>query len=375
MHRRILFLPIIVFLLISCFDKQALDFESYSLKMIQIYVDSEDLSRLRLEVKEKMEVPANFFVDDVLYRGHISPSGKASLLKTKRSYNLVSFRKKSILGRTKYRLSAQSQDNTHLRSFLGFHIFNTLGLNTSNQEAVAAYLNEEYIGLYHLLEIVDSEYFESRGIKTASIYKAKFGRLDYASLRAYTINDLSKGFKVVQGTGNFEDLKELIRIVHIDAPQARTDRIEKILDVTNYLSYLAGVVYLNAWDNYINNYIIYRDASDNKFRFVPWDLDSPYSREHSGSIGDALFGEGGIADALLQISSYETQYRSILSNLANTTMPYSSIQSFVNSKASEIESAFNADSISSNAVTSLTDEKNDLLNKALNWTNAVRAGL
>ena len=85
------------------------------------------------------------------------------------------------------------------------------------------------------------------------------------------------GYVQMQGTGEyFEKLCELSE----DAEDADTyDQISKLMDIDEYINYMAIELYLGNWDWPQNNVKGFRDLNDGKFHFVLFDLDGSLSTD------------------------------------------------------------------------------------------------
>jgi len=77
-------------------------------------------------------------------------------------------------------------------------------------------------------------------------------------------------------------LREQQRVMEFSKLVSQTDvsvfrsRIGSFLDVDAFLRFIAVNGFIANWDSYLrgnHNYYLYLDSTDNKFRFIPWDLD------------------------------------------------------------------------------------------------------
>jgi len=118
------------------------------------------------------------------------------------------------------------------------------------------------------------------------------------------------------------------QVVSQDSVEEFRRRIGDYLDVDEFLRFIAVNAFLENWDSYIgnaHNYYIYLDPTDNRFRFIPWDLDL--------SMGSSLGGRGGRGNFsimtpysgshpliyyLLDDPEVKARYRDIIRELAAT---------------------------------------------------------
>jgi spore coat protein H len=102
-------------------------------------------------------------------------------------------------------------------------------------------------------------------------------------------------------------------------------RIGTYLDVDQFLRYLAVNSFLLNWDSYLtggHNYYFYLDPKDDKFRFIPWDLDlSSGGRGGGPGVGDMMrpfSGDNPLIYWLLDDPAVAERYRSIIKELSKT---------------------------------------------------------
>ena len=163
----------------------------------------------------------------------------------------------------------------------------------------------EYLGLYTMVERVDSKFVGNRfgradGI--GNLYKADAQPVTGAADLAYYGENIGsyprpRGADVAYGLQtNLEqpDYRGIINLCHVvdgveyDSPQAFAAALEQVFNVDGYLRYLA-VIFTNLnLDTYPytgNNFYLYENPTTGKVEFLPWDLNNSWG--HFG--GDATF--------------------------------------------------------------------------------------
>jgi hypothetical protein len=163
----------------------------------------------------------------------------------------------------------------------------------------------EYLGLYTMVERVDSKFVGNRfgradGI--GNLYKADAQPVTGAADLAYYGENIEsyprpRGADVAYGLQtNLEqpDYRGIINLCHVvdgveyDSPQAFAAALEQVFNVDGYLRYLA-VIFTNLnLDTYPytgNNFYLYENPTTGKIEFLPWDLNNSWG--HFG--GDATF--------------------------------------------------------------------------------------
>ncbi len=102
---------------------------------------------------------------------------------------------------------------------------------------------------------------------------------------------------------------EFARLVN-QAPIAEfRSRIESYLDVDEFMRFLAVHALIHASDSFLrgqHNFFIYLDPGDNRFRFIPWDLDGAMG---SGGGGRGISNMGMLGIDLMMPSTISLPYR------------------------------------------------------------------
>mgnify|MGYP003684748621 FL=1 len=264
MNFNFLLLTLLSFFWMSC-DSSSHE-EDFGLKRISITMDAEDLGELNNSYQAKRPFAARVDFNGRVYRGKVNYAGKSTIDAFKKSLHLT-FNKPVFFGRSSIRLSSQNVDDSLLRSLLGFKVFGMAGLMVPKVEPVAIYLNQKYMGLYQMIEPVDMEFFQVRGESPLDLYKAKFANANFGP---EYLGQLDDAYTVRIKPKSASAIRYLWELA-IREDEASYDELEKILDIENYLNYVAAAVILKHWDGFDNNYFLAR-MQDGRFRIVPWDL-------------------------------------------------------------------------------------------------------
>src|SRR5205807_8898946 len=155
-------------------------------------------------------------------------------------------------------------------------------------------------GLYYLKEGYD-RFFRKRHFTSAdgNLYDGGF------------LRDLDQPLQLLSGKGdvkNHADLKALVAAAREGNPAKRFQRLEKLLDLDRFLSFLALEVITWDWDGYPlnrNNYRVYHDPRRDKIIFIPSGMDQMF-----GNPGGPLLPgfQGLIARALMETPEGRRRY-------------------------------------------------------------------
>ena len=110
--------------------------------------------------------------------------------------------------------------------------------------------------------------------------------------------EISPDSGYVQMRGTKESFERLVELSETSDDESTYEEIRNLLDIDEYINYMAVEFYLGNWDWPQNNVKGYRDQNDGKFRFVLFDLDGSFSSNSpiSGFLGkewytfDTLYG-------------------------------------------------------------------------------------
>lgn len=344
---------------ISCGSTDKL--ESFGLPKIDIIMEADEISKYESALTEKIEVHGEIKHGSSLDKAKFAISGKSSLEYPKRSFK-VRLSKGSYEGMKYFRLSAQGSDPSTLRSLIGFQLFRDQGLPTPRQFPIALYLNQKYIGLYQVIEEVNEDFYRKRGMHARQIYKARYGRLGHANFDLKNINDLSKGFKIIAGKDAYDPIEEIIETIHKD--DFKIEDIEAILDVDNYLNYLAIASYLNHYDGFKNNFFLF--VNNQKAGITPWDLD--HILEDGNYSNGAYRGQNTLSAKLLEFPDIHEKYKNILRTLL-TPEKLASLKEQILAHKNRIEAAYKADTILSEE--NLDLETQGIIDSLDGWHNGM----
>ena len=361
-----------------CSAPRKLDEPAYGLRHCQLYQSAGSAYELAQEVSKKTWTFGKFGCSGDLNDARIRLAGKSSLFKLRKSFRIKAIDQNLAFKSKKVLLSSQAADVSHMRSYLGAEVFRWLELPTFKQRPVAFYYNSTWMGLYSLIEPINSHFFRERDISVAQLFKAQFRSLKAANLRLDSLKNLEHGLEIKEGPKTYSKLAELIEL--IDAATRRKDdaELKEVLDIDDAIDYLVGASFLGHHDGYTNNYYLYL-SEDGKFRFAPWDLDMVLDAPPRGPVyqtGTSLFGIGdnALLELIQAIPSLKSQYLRRLRQLASHfTVP--EFQRLVEMYSEEIKQAYQADPRRSRYPTTFDQEKDRLLLSIERWLEPLNRDL
>lgn len=271
-----------------------------AIPVIDIIIAHEDYSNLLSNKKVKYKVFCKLHFMGKEYSGTIKASGAGSKSHSKWSYS-ISLDNGSIFGARNFILSSQIYDKTSIKTVLMLYIFKLAGFNTFNSNHIFLRINSRDIGLYPMLEKVDSDFFAARNLTVFELYKAGFeSKLSFAKMNY-------PEFHFDRDIPNNDDYSSLYRLIQcIDScnPENLFNGLGKFIDIENYLKYHAISSISNNEGAFENNYYLYKEADGKPFKMIPWDFDETF-----GPVDEiAFYGDNDIIRKLFQCDSARKMY-------------------------------------------------------------------
>jgi len=278
---------------------------------------------------------------DVGFRLRGNSSYSASASGFKRPYK-VDFNRfvdgQKFQGLTSFFLNNNAYDPSMLRETLAYEVFRKLGVPAPRTTLAMVYLSiegrleREYIGVYTLIEDIDTKAF----------LKSHFGSAKGMLLKPWSIRGLPY---MGEQWGAYESRYnprseptpeaakrtiEFIKLVNYANDETFGRQIGGYLNVDEFLRLLAGDVMLANLDTFLftgHNFYMYLNPEDNRFYLMPWDMNLSFANFSSAAtVGQHLHlsimrphsGEMKLIDRLLAIPQYNAMYRGHIKGFMGT---------------------------------------------------------
>ena len=216
-------------------------------------------------------------------------------------------------GMDKFHLANSVQDPSYLSELICGEMFRAAGVPASRVSHAIITINGKKRGLYYLKEGYD-KYFLKQHFKNANgnLYDGGFLREIDQPLQLLAGKDDVK---------NHADLKALTAAAREPDAKKRFDKLEKILDMDKFLSYVALEVITWDWDGYPmnrNNYRIYHDKDRDKVVFIPSGMDQMF-----GNPGGPLIPgfQGLVARAVIETPEGKKRYLAKMAEINKSIQP------------------------------------------------------
>lgn len=241
---------------------------------------------------------ANEIYEDVgiRYKGNSSSSVRG--LKKPYKFKFDKYKKQRFHGFKKLNFSNGFKDPSLLREKLAYDLFQKAGVPASQTTFAKLYLtvpgeyDDEYIGLYTIVEQVDKVFLKDRfGDTEGALFKVD-GMLDLdyrgENPKRYERNYIPKLSKKQQ---NYSALISFIKMLKNTPDEEFPARIEEAFNVESFLSWLAVNTLLSNLDSYAgsgHNFYIYFRSDTGICEFIPWDLNEAFGNFQMGAKGEDM---------------------------------------------------------------------------------------
>nr|UXE44173.1 hypothetical protein Hi04_10k_c1170_00020 [uncultured bacterium] len=282
---------------VPCFSQTADDlFDDSILQEIRIDVRPSDWNDLKENYLDD-----TYYVSDMrwLYKGNwvaaprvgIRSRGQGSRSPLKpglkvdfNHYNSAS----QFLGLKTIVLRNNTQDPSMLHERLSFELMRRMGINAPRSAHARLYVNDEYVGLYLIVESVDGVFVQDRFNDNAFLYNYEYPweqdtyRFQY--LGADAAEYCPSPFKPETHTSKpqCDAIEEMIRTMNQVPDEQFEQSIAQYVDLRAFLKEIAVEAFLGETDGIVgdfglNNFFLYRYSKSSVFGFIPWDKSNTFS--------------------------------------------------------------------------------------------------
>ena len=214
-------------------------------------------------------------------------------------------------GLKKIHLNNSVQDPSYLSEQISRELFEAVGVPVPRASHAVVELNGRALGLYVMVEGWNKQFLKRHFQNTkGNLYDGGFAK------------DITYPLEVNSGDNpnDRSALDALVQAAQEPNLSARLARLERVLDLDRFLSFVAMEVLVAHWDGYAmnrNNYRVYHDLDSNRMVFFPHGLDQMFGTwkaRPDSSITPQM--QGLVARSLLQIPEGRRRYLGRLSALA-----------------------------------------------------------
>jgi spore coat protein CotH len=203
-------------------------------------------------------------------------------------------------GMDKFHLANSVQDPSYLSELLCGELMRAAGVPASRVGHAVVTINGRPRGLYYVKEGYDKAFL-----------KAHFGNSHGNFYDGGFLRDIDQDLQLISGEGDVKDradLKALAAAARERDKAKRFERLEKLLDLDAFISYMVIEAITWDWDGYpfkCNNYRVYHDPVKDKITFIPSGMDQMFGDVN----GPIVPGFGGmVATGLMDTPEGRKRY-------------------------------------------------------------------
>jgi spore coat protein H len=270
------------------------------------------------------------------YKGNASYMASSGGLKRNFKIELDHFDgEERVDGEKKINLNAGAMDPGRLREALSYSVFRAAGVPAPRTAfatltlTVPGKYDKEFVGLYTVVEQVDKTFLKNHfnNNKGMLLKPERVRGIEYLGDDWSKYNDRyrPKHEPTVQQAARFI---EFAKLVNKGTDEEFAKRISSILDTESFLRFLAVQGLIVNHDSPLgleHNFYLYLNPNDNKFVFIPWDLDLSLGNFGPGGGGDKTnlsvehphMGEKKLIDRVLAVKPLKERYQQILKELSD----------------------------------------------------------
>jgi spore coat protein CotH len=306
-------------------------FASQTLQRVDLFLHSADWSKLKSNFQENTYYPADLTLNGQTVRNAgIRSRGRGSRSGTKPGLRVDFDRYASgqtFLGLKSFILDNLTQDPSGIHESVAAGFYARIGIPVSREIHTRLYVNNEYAGLYVIVEAVDKDLlarvFGSIGTDTQNDgYLFEFKYQDEwrftnlgSSLDPYKARFEATTHESKSDEEKYRPIETLVRLTNDTPASGLPAAIGTLLDLPAFVRFVAAQNFLAETDGFLgafgmNNFYLYRLENQGLHTLIMWDADNTF---YSAQLPTNDWGVGTtLMEKLMSLPEYSELYRSEL---------------------------------------------------------------
>ena len=274
----------------------------------------------------------------VRYKGNGTYMRSQNMMKRPLKADLNHFVKgQKLAGITKLNFHNNVADPSWMNESLSYRFYREAGVPAPRNAYAKVYLtvpglhDHTYLGLYSLMEDVDSVFAQDRfGTKKGALFKPVT-----RELFSYLGDDWAK-YDQIYDAKNDLTKKQQQRVIDFGKLVSNADdakfaaELGGFLDLEEFARFMAVTVCLSTFDSLLDNgqnFYVYLHPKTDRFQFIPWDLDHSFGQftmvgtqeqREQLSIKKPWPGENRFLDRVFKVEAFQKLYRARLEEFSKT---------------------------------------------------------
>lgn len=266
-------------------------FDASQLQEVWLFINARDLATLRATYLENTFYPADVQWGGATVRNAAVRSRGGGSRNGSKPGLLIDFNRyvagQTFLGRRALVLDNLWQDPSMIRERVAMALFARLGLPAPLESLCRVYINNEYAGVYALVENIDKDFLErTLGERDGYLY-------EYHWVAPYYLQDLGDDLAAYEplfeprtrerepASSLYAPIRETIRAINEPSDALWRSGVEQHLDLAHLLTVVAAESFLSELDGLlggwgVNNLYLYRAGGSARHGVIPWDRDNAF---------------------------------------------------------------------------------------------------
>jgi spore coat protein CotH len=310
-------------------------FASQTLQRVDLFLHSADWAKLKANFGENTYYPADVTLSGksvtnagIRSRGRGSRSGTKPGLRVDFDRYMTG---QTFMGLKSFVLDNLTQDASGIHETVATGFYARLGIPVSREIHTRLYVNNEYVGLYALVESVDKDLlarvFGAIGTDTQNDgYLFEFKYQDEwrftdlgSSLDPYMARFEATTHESKSNETKYRPIETLVRLTNQSAASSLPAAIGGLLDLPAFVRFVAAQNFLAETDGFLgkfgmNNFYLYRLENRDLHTLIMWDADNTF---YSAELPTNDWGAGTVLmDKLMAVPEYAALYQAEIARAA-----------------------------------------------------------
>ena len=272
-------------------------FNGDALQRIDLLVNSRDWAALKANFRANDYYPA-----DMIWQGQtIRNLGIRSRGGGSRNANKPGLRvdidrydtEQTFLGLKSFILDNMTQDATGMHERVAMRFYALMGIPAPREAHVRLFVNNEYAGLYAIVESIDKSFLRrvfgnsATGVENDGyLFEYKYATPWYfeylgANLDAYAALFGPVTHENASTFGLYDPVEQMFRAINNGSDDQFASATGAYLDLKLFMRYVAVQSFIAEWDGIlgyagVNNFYLYRFENSTRSQWIPWDEDNAF---------------------------------------------------------------------------------------------------
>lgn len=336
-------------------------FDPLTLQRLDLQMHSADWAKLKENFLTNTYYPADFVWNgQTVFNVGIRSRGRGSRSSSKPGLK-VDFdqysTKQQFLGLKAVVLDNLTQDASGIHETVAMRFLERLGIPAPRETHVRLFVNNEFVGLYGLVEAIDKD-FLARAFGSIGDNVQNDGYLyEFTYQTDWRFTDLGTDLRdiklIFEATTHeskpdeelYRPVQELISLVNSTADDRFVEVIGQRLDLAGFIRFVAAQAYLGDTDGFlgafgINNLYLYRLEDSIKHVLIAWDTDNTFWGANFPILPDT---SNVLMNRLMRIPEYQALYYSELARANQLAEQDNWLDTEIIRQIQQIETAIKAD--------------------------------